>query len=313
MKNLDEKLLQDTINDLKNNPNSCTTYGGASSVDGTFTIPESNPGEQLRKFINYLGENNLLDMQYVENSKKIQNKRIEDYTYEETLTALTKIIRGDRFVSGQIYGCVKDGTMLKLIEKLISFAKPNTNTNQVNVAIDMARMMNYRLHAEQLSIPVLNDFQVENDNNPQTILLASGHGFTEQLVSDGYIDDGAFEQRIELVINNTKQFMKNNGCENVDNSFIYYKDYNNGVFNFKIYVSDMIIPVNHEKRIIRQFNAYFVEPKMHDFYQLSLSAGPFTLPTEQLKVGIIDLQNDQITVSLDNLMKTLLDNLKYKN
>ncbi len=308
---LDLQILNDTINDLKNNPNACTTIGGMTSQDGTFTIPESNPGEQLRKFSQYLFENGFADMQYVENYKKIEDKSIDDYTYEETLTALTKIIRGDRFVSGQIYSCFKDGTLLKVVEKLRSFIVPNDE--QIKVSMDMARMMNYRMHAEQLFIPILNDFQVENDNNPQTILLASGHGFMEQLTSDGHIDEGQFEQRIDLVIKNTKEFMKNNNCENVDNSFIYYKDYNNGVFDFKLYIQDMIIPVQNEKKVIRNFIAYFVEPKMHDFYQFSLGAGPFTIPTEQLKIGIIDLQNDQVTISLDNLMKTLLDNLKYKN
>ena len=189
----------------------------------------------------------------------------------------------------------------------------NRDNEQNKVIMDMARIMNYRMHAEQLFIPILNDFQVENDNNPQTILLASGHGFTEQLTSDGYIGEGEFEQRIDLVIKNTKDFMKANNCENVDNSFIYYKDYNNGIFNFKLYVQDIIIPVQNEKKVIRNFIAYFVEPKMHDFYQLSLGAGPFSMPTELLKTGIIDLQNDKVTISLDNLMKNLLDNLKYKN
>lgn len=187
------------------------------------------------------------------------------------------------------------------------------NQDIQRATIDMARMMNYKMHAEQLYIPILNGFQVQNDNNPQTILLASGHGFMEQLTSDGYIEDGQFEKRIDLVINNTKQFMKNNGCENVENSFIYYKDYNNGTFNFKLYVQDMVVNIENQKKVIRAFIAYFVEPRMHDFYQLSLSVGPFTMPTEQLKIGIIDLEQDQITISLDNLMKTIMDNLKYKN
>lgn len=307
----DLQILNDTIDDLRNNPNACTTIGGATSQDGTFTIPESSPGEQLKKFIKYLFENGFADMQYVENYKNIKDKSIDDYTYEETLTTLTRIIRGDRFVSGQIYGCFKDGTLLKIVERLRSFVVPNDE--QIKISMDMARMMNYRMHAEQLFVPILNDFQVENDNNPQTILLASGHGFIEQLTSDGHIDDGQFEQRIDLVIKNTKEFMKNNNCENVDNSFIFYKDYNNGVFDFKLYIQDMIIPVQNAKKVIRNFIAYFVEPKMHDFYQFSLGAGPFTMPTGQLKTGIIDLQNDQVTISLDNLMKTLLDNLKYKN
>lgn len=308
--NIDINLLDETINDLKNNPNACTLYGGGQSNDGTYTIPESHVGEQLSKFMNYLYQNNLMDMQYVENSKKL-DKVIDNYNYDEVLTALTSIIRGDRFVSGHIYSCVKDGTMLKLLERLKNVCTKHNEA--LNMASDMARMMNYRLHAEQLFIPVLNGFTVENDNNPQTILVASGHGFTEQVTSDGHLESGEFEQRIDLVINSTKQFMKNSGCENADNSFIYYKDYNNGVFNFKIYVCDMIIPVNGERKVIRQFIAYFEEPNMQDFYQLSLSAGPFTLPTEMLKTGIIDTTNDQVTMSLNNVLKTLMDNLKYKN
>jgi len=185
--------------------------------------------------------------------------------------------------------------------------------NFIDSASNMARMANYRLHAEQLFIPILNDFEVINDNNPQTILLATGNGFTEQLVSDGYIEDCDFEQRIDLVIKNTKEFMKQSGCENVENSFIFYKDYNNNVFNFKIYIQDLIIPMENTKKVIRQFNSYFIEPKMHDFYQFSLGVGPFDMPTEQLKIGVIDLQNDTITQTLDNLTKLLLDNLKYKN
>ena len=183
----------------------------------------------------------------------------------------------------------------------------------INTTADIAKKMNYKLHAEKLNIPILNGATIEDDGNPQTILLATTSGFTEQLTSDGYINDGDFDKRIELVITNTKNFMKANNCENVEDSFIKYKDYNNGVFDFKLYVQDIIIPVQNERKVIRTFIAYFVEPKMHDFYQLSLSVGPFTMPTEQLKVGIIDLENDQVTKTVDDIMKNLLDNLKYKN
>jgi len=187
------------------------------------------------------------------------------------------------------------------------------NNNTVNQANDMARIANYRLHAENLSVPVMNGFEVLNNNNPQTILLATGHGFTEQLVSDGHIEDGEFEKRIELVITKTKDFMKANGLENVENSFIPYKEYNSEVFNYKLYVQDLIIPSNGEKSVIRNMIAFFVEPRMKDFYQLCIGVGPLKMPTEQLKIGVIDLQNDLITQSLDNIMKTLMDNLKYKN
>ena len=41
-------------------------------------------------------------------------------------------------------------------------------------------------------------------------------------ISDGYIEDGQFEDRINKVINSSKQFMITRGCENLDGSFIYH-------------------------------------------------------------------------------------------
>ena len=75
---------------------------------------------------------------------------------------------------------------------------------------------------------ILNGFKLENNLDEQTILFAQGNGYIEQLVSDGHIENGDFEKRIDLVINNTKNFMKANNCESVENSFKFYKDYTNG-------------------------------------------------------------------------------------
>ena len=52
---------------------------------------------------------------------------------------------------------------------------------------------------------------------------------------------------------------------------------------------------------------------MHDFYELSLSAGPFEIPTKELKPRIINLENDHITRILNNMIKTVMNNLKYKD
>ena len=51
---------------------------------------------------------------------------------------------------------------------------------------------------------------------------------------------------------------------------------------------------------------------MRDFYQLTLSVGPFAMPTEKLKPGVIDLQDDQVTATLDTMMTTLMDNIQYR-
>ena len=123
MKKIDLNMLEETIKDLKTNPNACTTMGGTTSEDGVYTIPESNPGEQLSQFMKYLYENDLMDYQYVENYEKIKDKDIEDYTYEEALTAITTIIRSDRFVSCNLYQAVKEGTLLKILQRLKDLSK----------------------------------------------------------------------------------------------------------------------------------------------------------------------------------------------
>ena len=107
---------------------------------------------------------------------------------------------------------------------------------QQRAALEMVKIMNYRMHSNILSVPVLDGFKIENIDNPQTILLASSDGFVEQLTSDGFVEMEDFDDRIKFVIDSTKEFMKKSSCDNVDDSFIYYKDYDNGIFNFKIYV-----------------------------------------------------------------------------
>lgn len=115
-KTFDKDILIATIDDLKNNPDACTTYAGTT---GDIIIPESNPGEKLSAFISYLYEKDLLDLNYVDNYEKIKDKGISAYTYEEARTALTKIIRADRFVSGELYTCVKEGILAEVLEKIL--------------------------------------------------------------------------------------------------------------------------------------------------------------------------------------------------
>lgn len=174
-------------------------------------------------------------------------------------------------------------------------------------ANQIAIQMNYKLHAAQFDIPMFNFMKKTDSPYTQVVFVAEGGGYIEQLVSDGHINDGEFEQRVDLVISNTKK------VPGVQIDFFNYKDYSNGIFNFKLYFQDMIIPTSEGNKISRSINAYFVEPKMHDFYQFSLSTEPLLMPTKELKPGVIDLENDKLTLALNNLMKDLLDNLKYKN
>lgn len=189
----------------------------------------------------------------------------------------------------------------------------NNENGPENVAVDMARFMNYGSHAEQLAIPLLNNFNVIKSENPQVVFVSSAEAFVYQVVSDGPLrSEETFDDRVNLVVRNTKEYMKQQNMDDVDKSFFFYKDYKNDTFGFKVYVQDLILTMDNQKKVVRQLNAYFVEPRFNDFYQVTVSAGPFSMPTQMLKLGTVDLENDQITKILDTMMDNVLNNLKYR-
>lgn len=119
---IDPKLLQATIDDLRDNPNAVELAAGMNIIheDGS-TEPvycESSPSQQFSDFVGYLYEHDLIDTNYIENEKKLGDKDIAEYTQAEAITKLTYIIRGDRFCSGLIYESFKDGELLKLLEQI---------------------------------------------------------------------------------------------------------------------------------------------------------------------------------------------------
>ena len=198
------------------------------------------------------------------------------------------------------------------IKELDKVNEPNIN----DVASNMAKTMNYKLHAEQLSIPLLNGFIKEESKDPMVILIAMDNNkmFLEQLITDGPMNPNeTIDQRINFVNKSLLDYMKDLSQDNTEKSIFYYKDYANNVFNYKVYVHDMIVDTNAVKKVIRSLNAFFIEPRFNDFYQLSISTPPFEIPTEKLKLGVVDLENDEITKILDGMLNSLMDNLTYKN
>ncbi len=178
--------------------------------------------------------------------------------------------------------------------------------------IGMVKDMNFQLHAQGLYMPLLKGFQRLESDDPQILLLAEKDGCIEQITADGYCEDGTFNNRITEVIESTKAFMKESKCENVDNSFRFYKDYTNEIFDYKIYVCDMIVPIKDAKIITRQFIAYFVEPAVKDFYQITIASAPVTMPPEEIILDKIDLENDKVTKKIYDLMINVLDDFDYR-
>ena len=187
----------------------------------------------------------------------------------------------------------------------------NKGEEILNITKKLAKVANYKLHADVLEIPVPKTFKIINDENAQTIILAMGDGLVQQLMSDGFIEESEFKEHINKTIEGTKEFLRKNNCEDVDNCFKYYKNYNNGTFNYEIYTCDIVTKIDNDKKITRQFVAYFYEPRMKDFYQLTLCNEPISVSSNKMLVGAIDLEKDQYTKGMETIMMKLLECLKY--
>lgn len=178
--------------------------------------------------------------------------------------------------------------------------------------IGITRDIDYQLHAQGLNIPLLEGFQVLESDDAQIILLAEKDGFTEQFTSDGYMEEGTFDQRVEVVIESTKQFMRDAGCERVDEAFRFYKETSNNSFTYRTYVCDMIIPINDEKIVQRQFISYFYDPVINDFYQITVSSSPATMPPKDIVLEKVDIDNDKVTSLLNKYMDEITQKLDYR-
>ncbi len=178
--------------------------------------------------------------------------------------------------------------------------------------IEMTRDIDYKLHAQGINFPLLEDFQVLESDDAQIILLAEKDGFIEQVTSDGYMEEGTFDKRIEAVINSTKQFMIESGCERVDEAFRFFKETKNANFTFKTYVCDMIIPINDEKIVQRQFISYFYDSVINDFYQITVSSSPSSMPPKDIVLDKIDVENDKITSKLNKYMDEIINKIDYR-
>ena len=199
----------------------------------------------------------------------------------------------------------------------------NEIDNKMKELDAIARM---QANASILAVPIISDAMIVEQNNRQTIFIAQSRIFMEQLVADGaFSENESFEDRVNLVVNNTINGLKSQGFANADKNYFYYKDYSNSLFKFKIYVQDMIFPAFekveengeiYEKsttKVMRSINAFFVEPKKNQFYQLSLNSMPFNMPTEHLKVGKVDLENDKITSIMLDTLYAIMDGIEYRD
>ena len=89
--------------------------------DGSFTMPFPKYDKTIYDWIEAFYNLKLLDHNHLENFDYIKDKNIEDLNFDEILSYLTHIIRGERFCDGMIATNLENGTIELLEKKLFSY------------------------------------------------------------------------------------------------------------------------------------------------------------------------------------------------
>ena len=187
-------------------------------------------------------------------------------------------------------------------------------------AIKIAKNMNTLINFNSLAVPVLDDFIVVKKNltdpNNRIIFVAIKNNTLEQFLGDGILDKNeSFEGHITGIINEIKEQVKDNPLyEGNDDYLVYYKNYDNGLFDFKVYIQDVLAGTPDKIKFARQMSAFFVEPKGNEFYQICMAAGSYYKSNKfKLLKDIKDYEKDEIVMGLEKALKLIMDNITYKD
>ena len=175
--------------------------------------------------------------------------------------------------------------------------------------LEMIEKLNNHLHASNIYLPVLEGFEIEHKVEiPNCIFIAkNNNGIIEQLFIDPSLKENeSLEERIKKIQTETTNYIKTNNFE----TFIkHYKDYDNGIFSFKIYIRDIIL----NNSLIRELDTYFVDNKYNDVYKLTLSYGPFNKENNLELLSNNNGNDDLVTKKIANMLNVILENTKYNN
>ncbi|MBQ4031440.1 MAG: hypothetical protein II625_06765 [Bacilli bacterium] len=192
--------------------------------------------------------------------------------------------------------------------------------SKIENAIKVAKKMNTLIDFNLLSVPVLDDFILVQKNltdpNNNIIFVAVKNNTLEQFLGDGMLEPNeSFDDRIEKVINQMKEESKRSPLyEGNDEFLVYYKNYDNENFDFKIYVQDILTGTKDNLKFIRQMSAFFVEPKGNEFYQICMGAGAYAKSNKfKLLKDIKEYEKDEINIGLERNLKLIMDNLTYRD
>lgn len=162
--------------------------------------------------------------------------------------------------------------------------------------------LNERYYIQNILVPILDGFTLIPNNSLGIFAAISKDKYMEQFLCDGILQDNEnFEDHLNKVIVDVKSSMRDAGFEDVDNNVKFLKTFNNGLFEFKIYTQDLV----KGEKILRQYNAYFLDPESKAFYQISLTTCPYSINDKFIV-------ETSITSNMDKTMKDLMKKVRYR-
>lgn len=188
------------------------------------------------------------------------------------------------------------------------------------IALKMAEKANTIQNVDRLLIPILEGFKIVKQDvfnkDSNSFFVAMKNNTIEQFQTDGALrEKESFEERIDKVLDEIKDSVKDNELYKGNNDYIvYYKNYDNNFFDFRIYLQDILVGTKEDLKFIRQINAFFVEGIGNEFCQISLASGQYKVSDKfKLLKDIKEYNKDEIIKGLDQGLKVIIDNIIYKD
>jgi len=203
----------------------------------------------------------------------------------------------------------------KMLADVVNFIEYKDDTLTIEEQIKITKFLNLRLHAESICWPKLKGFSPVKKEDQSIFISESYNGCEYQVEAMGPLNPNeTFEKRIVVGLNETNRYLRNMKGLSPVSQYRFYKDYDNGIFKFKIFYTDIIVSYAGKSTICRMFTAFFIDNTYKDVYALSINTPKFPYPSQTgIKIGTVDMENDKITKTTLNLLFMCLDYLKYKN
>ena len=181
-----------------------------------------------------------------------------------------------------------------------------SNNGITNITNDLKK------HAATLSVPYFKQMKVHQDPDETVVFNANSGSYLEQFVCCGPCQKEAFDECNKKDLEKVKKANEAAGCINVKESVHFYKTYSSGLFDFDIYVTDIVMPSKDETRYARVLYAFFHEPGLNDRYVITFGKMGHGLEDPSIRFFQIDEENDAILKECEDYLKVILDNVKYK-